>query len=177
MEYFLSDINEIKAKVHTIIDAEIDNALEKGTINIILEQLKIECKKEWTPSNIKKSKILVFGTLAGKKNKYIGVAKELGIPKDNIEFIDDYKELKRIDVSKYKNSEKYSDIIYGSVPHKQVGMGDTSSFLETIKREPENYPRLTIAIANSKLKITKTSFEEALKKTNLFENINVNMQD
>ena len=171
MEYSLSEIAEIRAKAHASLNAELDRALKNNTIDIFMEKYCVVYEDEWAPIEKNRSRILVFGDLAGNKNVFQGVAKTMGIPKDNIEFINDYKELKRINVSKFRNSSSYSDIICGPTPHSQVGMGDVSSLLADMKNNPSIYPRVIEASANSKLKISKTSFETAIRKTRYYEKI------
>lgn len=58
---------------------------------------------------------------------YVAIAKELNVPKNSINFISDYDDLKRVDVSKFRNSSVYTDIIFGPVSHKMTGIGDISS--------------------------------------------------
>ena len=50
-------------------------------------------------------------------------------------------------------------------------MGDVSSLLADMKNNPSIYPRVIEASANSKLKISKTSFETAIRKTRYYEKI------
>lgn len=171
MEYSLSEIAEIRAKAHASLNSELDRAIRNHTIEEFMDKYCIVYEEEWVPIEKNRSRILVFGDLAGKKNVFQGVAKSIGIPKDNIEFINDFKELKRINVTKLRNSSNYSDIIYGPTPHSQVGMGDVSSLLADMRNNPSVYPRIIEATANNQLKISKTEFEKAIRKTRYYEKI------
>jgi len=171
VDYSLSEIAEIRAKAHAALNAELDRALRTNTVDSFMDKYCVVYEEEWVPIERNRSRIVVLGSLTGNINEFLSLAKSIGIPKDRIEFINDYDELKRIDVSKFRYSSNYSDIIYGPNPHKQVGMGDTSSFLAEMKNNPSMYPRVTEAIANGKLKITKTSFENAIRKTRYYEKI------
>lgn len=155
------------------ITLEIDNANERGTLQNVLEKYEVNLESNFTvPVNTRTMKIIVFGMLAGKKKDYQIVLKKLNIDLRNVDFVDDYAELKRYSVASLKHSNVYSDILIGPIPHCQVSMGDTSSFLATIKRNPSDYPRLQEMLGNGKLKIAKTNFEEAICKTRYFEALN-----
>lgn len=152
---------------------EVDLANEHGILQEVLDKYGIVFEDALTiPVNTRTMKILVFGSLAGKKKDYQGILHRLGIDVNNVDFVDDFAELKRYPVAGLKHSVHYSDILFGPVPHSQVGMGDTSSFLATIKQNPSEYPRLLELLANQQLKITKTNFEEAILKTRYIEALN-----
>ena len=171
MEYTLREIAEIKAKAHAVLDAEFNRAQEDNRIEEFMKKYCVVYEEEWMPVEKNRSKIMVFGALSGNISDYYLTAKKLGIQKENIEFISDYNELKRYDVSNFKNSSSYSDIIVGPMPHKIAGMGDTSSFIAEMKNNPGEYPKVTEAVANSKLKITKSSLEYALCNTRYYQKI------
>ncbi len=171
MEYTLREIAEIKAKAHAVLDAEFYRAQEENKIEEFMEKYCVVYEEEWMPVEKNRSKIMVFGNLSGNVSDYYLTAKKLGISKENIEFKSDYDELKRYDVSNFKNSSSYSDIIVGPMPHKTTGMGDTSSFVAEMKNNPGEYPKVTEALVNGKLKITKTSFENALRRTRYYNKI------
>lgn len=160
----------IKSKVFAKIAAEIELAYEENTIDEFLEKYGIVIENEQPPYfDSRRAKILVLGALAGNVDDYKSQLGKLGLNKNNVEFINDYDELKRFNAQKLEYSSEYSDIIYGPNPHKQVNIGDNASLLTLLKRNPEKYPRVIEAVANSKLKITINSFKEAVLKTRLFE--------
>lgn len=171
MAYSLSQISKIKSKLFAKISAELDLANENDEIEEFLEKYGIVFEEDAIPVDTRTMKILVFGALAGKEKDYKMVVKKSGIEPEHVVFIQDYSELKRYNVAKLENSFDYSDIIFGPVPHKQIGIGDNSSFLAMIKKEPHKYPRVIEAVAEEKLKITITGLKRALLKTRYFEAI------
>ena len=166
------ELATIKSKVFAKIATEIEIANREGTINDFLEKYGIIIELEQTPYfDSKRAKILVLGALAGNIDDFRTQLSKLGLNKNNVEFINDYDELKRFNAQKLEYSSEYSDIIYGPNPHKQVNIGDNASLLSLLQRNPEKYPRVIEAVANNKLKISINSFKEALLKTRLFESI------
>lgn len=171
MEYSYIEIANIRSKAHSFVNAELNRAIASNTIDEFLEKYCITIEEEWMPFETRRAKVLVLGGLSCNRDELISVAKKLGFSKDSLEFISDYSNLTNLDVNKYRNSTVYSDIIFGPVPHKQIGIGDSSSFIALIQNNPAEFPRATKAIANGVLKITKNSFEHALKQTRYYEKI------
>lgn len=170
MTYTQTQQSKILQKIIAKIRFEIEIACENNEINELLDKYGISLEEGCMPVNRNTHKILIFGNLAGKENDYKKVAKKMGISEKQLEFISDFKELKRFNTAILAYSNVYSDIIYGPNPHKQVGMGDYNSLLSAIKNEPQKYPRVIESMANSALKITITNFKDALLKTRLIEN-------
>ena len=170
MAYTQAQQSKILQKIIEKVRYEIKMTCENDEINELLEKYGITLDDGCVPVNRRIHKILIFGDLAGKENDYKKVAKKMGINERQLEFISDFKELKRFDTATLAYSNVYSDIIYGPNPHKQVGIGDHNSFLSAIKNEPQKYPRVIEALANNELKISISSFKDALLKTRLIEN-------
>lgn len=171
--YNSKQISEIKQRIIRKITSEVDKAIEEGTLEELLDRYDIYYEDDIAiPVNTRTMKILVFGALAGKKKDYQGILHKLKIDENNVEFIDNYSELKRYPVDKLRYSNIFSDLLIGPIPHSQVNMGDTSSLLATIKSHPSEYPRLHVLEANNELKITKTNFEKAICTTRYYEALN-----
>ena len=151
--YSSSQISKIIQKIIAKVRRELELAQESNNVDEIMSKYGIALEEEAMPVDPKVSKILVFGALAGKEKDYVLAAKKMGIDKNNIVFVSDYDQLKRYDTAKLEYSTEYSDIIYGPAPHKTAGMGDTSSLLAKIKKEPTRDPRLTIVSANGALRL------------------------
>lgn len=164
----LNDRFELQNKIIEKITYEIRLAFEHNTIDELLSKYNISLKNDKFYVDNRTHKILVLGAINGKLNDYYIASKQLGINNDQIEFISDYNELKRFNATILNNSTKYSDIIYGPNPHKQVNIGDFSSLLSLMKSDPDNYPKVIEAISNSKLKLTMTNFKDAIKNTRLY---------
>lgn len=167
--YSQGQISRIIQKIVAKVSKELELAQEYDSVGEVMEKYGISFDEGPMPVDSRKSKILVFGALAGKQKDYIMAAKKLGIGQENLVFISDYDELNRYDTAKLEYSLEYSDIIYGPAPHKTTGMGDENSFLSKIKREPNKYPKLIVATANESLKLTITNFKNALTNTRYFE--------
>lgn len=169
--YSQAQISRIAQKIIAKVRKELEIAQENDILDELMEKYGIGFEEESMPVDSRKSKIIVFGALAGKLKDYIMAAKKLGISQENLVFISDYDELKRYDTAKLEYSIEYSDIIYGPTPHKTIGMGDENSLLAKIKREPNKFPKLQVATANGVLKLSIQSFKNALTNTRYFEAI------
>lgn len=96
--------------------------------------------------------------------------KKLDVKEGNLEFID-YDSVKHLSAERLRYSCEYSDIICGPIPHKVEGMGDTSSFIAEMEKNPSEYPKLIKATANDSLKFSISRFKEYILKTRFFEEI------
>jgi len=150
---------------------EIEVAQDNDCIEDILEEYGVVMEEDAMPVNPRQSKILVVGALAGKLKDYQMTAKKIGIPEDSLEFEDDYDKLKHFNTAELESSMKYSDVIWGPTPHKQMNMGDTSSMLAEMKNHPDRFPRILEATSNGELKISISSFRSCIKRSRLFESL------
>lgn len=171
MRFSTQEICEIKSKVLSKIMSELDLAISEDKVDEFLGKYSIIFEINPFPVQPKTMKILVFGALSGNVNNFKLAAKKLGIDERHIKFECDYKDLQRYDVSRLEYSAEYSDIIFGPNPHKQIGIGDYASALSKMKNEPDKYPRVIESIANNSLKITISSFKEAILNTRYYESI------
>ena len=57
------------------------------------------------------------------------------------------------------------------MPHKIEGMGDTSSLITEIEKNPSEYPKLIKATSNGDLKFSITGFKNYILRTRFFEKI------
>lgn len=174
MNYSVSEISTIKAKIFAKVAKEIELANKNNEMDEVLDKYGVILEEEERlPINLRTHRILVIGELAGSRKDYQLVAKKMGIDPNNIEFMD-YAESKRLDSRRLEFSNDYSDIIYGPTPHKVKEMDDTSSLLSLIEHNPMKYPRLIRSKTNStdsRLKITISGFKEYLKKTFYYETL------
>lgn len=168
MEYSISQLSEIKSKIFAKIAKEIELANKNNGMQSLFDKYGIYFEEEAMQVDTKTMKILVLGALAGKIKDYQSVVKKMCIDSNNVEFVDTFDD-KRFNVARLKYSMEYSDIIYGPNPHKQVGMGDNSSFLAEMKNNPQKYPRVIETISNDKLKISISGFRRAISLTRFYE--------
>lgn len=153
------------------IDIEISLALKNGTINDLLEKYGVDIEEIPYFSGVtRRSKILVLGQLSEKIKDYQIVAMKLGIKEENLEFID-YNGTKHLSIERLRYSNEYSDTICGPIPHKVEGMGDASSFISEMEKNPSEYPKLIKATANESLKFSITGFKNYMLRTRFFEEI------
>lgn len=120
------------------------------------------------------ARVLVIGDASTSKNDLLKAAKQIGFDPGRLEFRIGYYELRESDVRKLRYSNAYSDIILGPLPHSIALKGDYSSLAARMEQE-EGYPNVVRATANRELKISKSSFAEALKKTKMFEHLHLEM--
>lgn len=170
-----SQLANLKSKIIAKIAREIDVAFQNETLEEIMDKYGVSIHdKESIITVNRRMKILVLGELAGKVKDYQIAAKRKGIQLANIEFVD-YRGAKQFNVNRLRFSNEYSDIIYGPTPHKLEGMGDTSSLLTLIQKNPNEYPKLIKAEANSKLKISISGFGDYLLKTKFYEALSLGL--
>lgn len=169
MPYTQSQRSKIIQKAMAQVRREFDLATDDEDVVAFMNKYGVTFDEEAMPVEPRTSKILVFGALSGNIDDFRMAAKKMGISENNIVFENDYDRLKHYDVGRLRNSMDYSDIVFGPNPHKQVGMGDTSSILAEMKRNPNEFPRVVEAVANGALKISISSFKEAVLKTRYFE--------
>lgn len=171
MVYSQSQITDLKAKIIKKICVEINLAIKNDAVDELLEKYGVELDEiPYQTGVTRRSIILVFGQLSGNVKDYQLVARKLGIKEDNLEFVD-YNSAKHFDTERLRYSCKYSDIICGPIPHKIEGMGDTSSFISVIEKNPSEYPKLIKATANKSLKFSISGFKDCISKTRFFEEI------
>lgn len=117
---------------------------------------------------IKKSKILVVGQPVVNLDDLYKVVNELGYIVDNVEFHTDYDKLKNLDITRFKNTEKYQGIVVGPIAHQIKGMNYDDVIAKTLSDQSQNYPFWKKCITESgEFKITRSSFYRALKDIRL----------
>lgn len=176
MELSTGQVLKLKSRIFSVVGDEIDLAIRTDTVDQLLDKYGVSLNEEVPPQEInKRMTILVVGDLRGKQNDFVKAAKDLGISKDNLEFVG-FDAIKNYDIGKLKYSFKYSDIICGPIPHKinkLHGSNSLISLLESVK-DKEAYPKLIKATSEQKdaeLKLTISSFKKALLETKLLKEI------
>ncbi len=108
-------------------------------------------------------KIIIVGASEVSKDVLLGIAKQYGISKDRFEFHLEYEDAKTYNFEKARWSWNYCCIMVGPMPHSGVSKGEFSSIITRLEREDGFPPIVELSDQNGKLKITKTSFKEAIK--------------
>lgn len=91
-----------------------------------------------------------------------GIAATFGLAKDQVALHLDYDENKRFDLDALKYNSPYQGILVGPIAHKVTDLGDHASVIQKLRAEEGFPPVEEIRTHSGELKITKTSFREAL---------------
>lgn len=112
-----------------------------------------------------RSKILVLAFVFPNKDEWLQRAKKkYEKTKNRIEFVE---YTSNFNYGSLRNTDKYSDIFVGPVPHKGVGIGDASSFLAAVENNPGEYPKVQrMTDSTGTLKISLNSFMNCLDESN-----------
>lgn len=161
-------LTELLEQIYIKLTREVTNAYYNNEINDIMVKYDLLQKVEDIKFYNKNAKILVLGALSCNKDDLIKKAKSLGIKKEQIEFGPDYINMHNFNYEKLRNNTSYSDVLVGPVPHKGKGIEGYSSFLAMVQSNPQEFPNIIKLDASNELKITKSSFEKALVKSNLY---------
>lgn len=148
-------ISELESEVESLKNqlTNKDDAVAESHVNV-----------QPVPTKSRKHKILVFGASQVPNNKLLGIAKKLGLEKDQLVLMTDYEQNKRFNFKEIQYRSPYSGILLGPVAHKVVALGDHSSLLTMLQQE-QGYPHVeAIRTHTGELKITKTSFRDALQR-------------
>ena len=160
-------------KVVSRITKEIEIANRNDDINSYLSSIRCEdlVERYNTYYDSRNAKILVVAGTEVNADDLRMTAKKNGINPNLLELRLDYNKNKHYDFSKLKNNSQYSDIIFGPVSHKVTRLGDYSNIIEMFNQNPEEYPKVIKASTGNDLKLTKTSFTDALKKTQRYQEL------
>ncbi len=164
-------IDEIYSKI--VEEVTLANRSGSEELNKVLDKYGLgEKKQSFQYCNVRSSKIIVFGRVEIKQNVLDAISKDMGIHPDRIDYIS-YDDTTNYDISNLEYSNKYSDVLVGPVPHKAKNMGDYSSMIEAIESNSEKFPPLIrVMDETGNLRISKSSFRNALLKTQLFKELN-----
>ena len=106
-------------------------------------------------------KILVVGALPRLEVELRGVAKQLGISPDRVEFLR-YEDTTNYDFHRLAYNYGYGAILFGHAPHSARGKGEDSSIITHIESNRDRYPTCLRLYAGKENKATKTSLRNAL---------------
>lgn len=168
------EIEELEKLIDSVVDkitGEITFANRCGEeeLNKVLEKYGFSqpIKESYSYIDLSSSKILIVGQMNVKSKDITGVCKSLNIDPERLDYVP-YEEATNYNYEKLRFSSKYSDVIFGSVPHKGKNIGNNSSIITMIENNQEEYPKLIRAMDSNELKFTKTSLKESLKNTRVY---------
>lgn len=156
-----------------LIESSVRRAVQDGTISDILRGMNddsidalasaFSARNVGETEEIKKGVVLVIGGIACRENEIKGIIRRSGIT-NPFEFVLDYKKAKMFPYEKLRNNPKYIVVMVGPMPHKTTAVGDYSSVIAKMEQD-EEFPTV-IRIGNGgNLRITKTSFKQAIAAT------------
>lgn len=140
------------------------NELENYLRKIGCSEFVAEHNTEYTHN----AKIVIIGESAIDVKEIESVAKKNGINPKRLELCLNYEKIKSIDIRRFEYNCNFSDIIFGPVPHKMVGIEDNSGAIAMIKNNTKAYPKLNLASDGNSLKITKKSLDNCFKNTQYY---------
>lgn len=163
---------------HTEIEELVDEIKESETIIKILTYLNridelykvlkgaglenlIKAKEEYSFTPYKTGKIVVLGASQVKEEILIAICKKHGIQKERLEFCLDYDKIEKFDTKKLRYNSNYCAILIGPAPHSSAGKENSSSIITNLDNK-EGYPPLIKLDSGNQLKITKSSFSNAI---------------
>lgn len=158
------DLVEILDKIYQKLVKEITEAYEEKRLSEVLKKYGFENEKE-NNYFAQGNRILVIGQPVVPKEILNGVAKSLGINKNDIDYELDYEKLPSFNFGKLRYTSPYTDILVGPMPHKVKDIENYSSFLSMAEANPEDFPNVIRLETSNELKITKESFRKGLLKT------------
>lgn len=154
------EIAELQQKI-----AEKENSIDKLNIEIADLRHQLSVKNVRGHSLLRGGKkILVIGATEVKPQDFQEIAKnDFLFDGKDFEFCLDYNKIPGFVGTIRKNSTAYAGIIAGPMPHKAENKGEHSSWIHKIQNEP-GYPPLFKAMASQTLKLSQSSFRDALSQ-------------
>lgn len=107
-------------------------------------------------------KIVVLGASEVNVHKLRSIAVNAGIDEGDIEFCLEYERLKHYDFGKFRDRDVYHAVLFGPGPHSTPGKGQSCSAIEEMETHPDIYPPIIRIEASGGLKITASSFRQAI---------------
>lgn len=156
-------------KLHGLLKEQVTTANRTHTMveNVINKYALSIIPREEALPYFSDAKILVLGASCISIKDINEVVQEHGMDMDQFDFKLEYDKKEYFDLNKLKGNVNYKAVLIGPVPHKNLGKYAASSGIQEMKNRPDLYPRV-IEVKNNQgeLKITRSSFSEALNKLN-----------
>ena len=130
-----------------------------------MQQLDDVLSKSINDENLK---ILVIGEPQIRIDDIYQIAKLYGFNMKNLDLYTEYDKIKNLDITRFKNTNKYCGIIVGPIPHNVKGMNYDSFLAKTLSEAENEYPYWKKCITEAgEFKITRNSFDNALRDIKL----------
>ena len=82
-----------------------------------------------------------------------------------------YEEATNYPFDNLRYSNKYSDIIFGAIPHKGKGIDGFSSIITYLESNASEFPNVIRATNSNELNLNKTQIKNALIKTRFYKEV------
>lgn len=157
------DVEELE-RVFDAVRQRLCVANQDGTLGMLLKHMGLEHVLNgddiYRTDEARRGDIIVLGDPRVEVRHLQGVAKDIGIAKERIRFLD-FDEAQKYDISLWQYSQTIAAILCGPLPHKGTGMGDATSMVVALETG-EGYPPVKRMQSSTGLKLTKSSFRTAL---------------
>lgn len=158
--YGVDELEDISKQIYDALPVAIPMLNRNGQIDTLLDLLGINDSASNYNKTIRKGKILILGQLDTSVESIYKIGEKYKISRKRFEIISEYDDCSNFDYKNLQYSQKYSIIMFGPQPHKGKNTGDNSSGISAVEKF-DFYP-LSIRVGH--LKITKSSFEAALRQ-------------
>lgn len=166
--YSAIELNEISSGItQDMIKGYLATLNLTGNVDTFLQNIGYKKNEEQVYSDgvriPRTGKILVIGESQLKKDKLLMTAGKEGFDKDRFEFVTNYEDAKTYCFDKLQWNDNYAAVMFGPIPHKCATANNTSSIINRMSTE-DGFPPVVRITTTNDLKITKTSFINALRK-------------
>lgn len=107
-----------------------------------------------------RARILVIGQSRVPEQHLLGICKAMELERDQTEFRLSYDAFDSLDIRSLQYNESVAGILIGPVPHKVPGQDDP---VQALMRQEGYPPAVRVETNSGELKITKSSFRDALQ--------------
>lgn len=117
--------------------------------------------------NLTNAKLLIVGDTSISVKDIDNLLKGLNMPSQCYDLVP-FSKSKHYNFSQLRYQERYSDVLFGPIPHSNTSKGDYSSVINMMKKE-EGFPKIIVLTANKKLKISRSSLQEGIQESQLYQ--------
>lgn len=158
--YGVDELEDISKQIYDALPVAIPMLNRNGQIGTLLDFLGINDSASNYDKTIRKGKILILGQLDTSAESIYKIGEKYKISRKRFEIVSEYDDCANFDYKNLQYSQKYSMIMFGPQPHKGKNIGDNSSGISAVEKFDFYPPSIRVG----RLKITKSSFEVALRQ-------------
>jgi len=112
------------------------------------------------PALAARARILVIGQSRASEQHLLGICKAMVLERNQVDFRLSYDAFDSLDIGSLQYNESVAGILIGPVPHKVPGQDDP---VQALLRQEGYPPTVRVETNSGELKITKSSFRDALQ--------------